>query len=241
MTTIFLKQITTFTKTIVKMDFQVKFDINDRIYLRNPENSEVGKLMVKKAIDLIYELGFEQFTFKKLAIEIHSTEATIYRYFENKHRLLLYILNWYWCYMEFLVTFKLENVTDKKERLKIIVHLLTHELAESTSKFDYNKSFLNQIVIAESSKVYLVKDVAEINRSEVFKPYKDLCAKIAEVISEYNSDYKYPRSLSTTLIETSHHQQYFSVNLPKLTDISSNKNSEFTSQFIEDFLFKVLG
>lgn len=222
------------------MEFQVKFDINEKIFLRNPESSEVGKLMVKKSIDLIYDLGFEHFTFKKLAIEINSTEATIYRYFENKHRLLLYILNWYWSYMEFLVTFKLENVIDKKERLKIIVNLLTHEFAESTNQFDYNKKLLNQIVIAESSKVYLVKEVSEINKNEVFKPYKDLCGKIAEVISEYNPKYKYPRSLSTTLIETSHHQQYFSVNLPKLTDISSKTNSEFTSQFIEDFLFKVL-
>ncbi|WP_031453286.1 TetR/AcrR family transcriptional regulator [Flavobacterium chungangense] len=222
------------------MEFQVKFDINDKIFLRNPESSELGKLMVKKSIDLIYELGFEQFTFKKLAVEIHSTEATIYRYFENKHRLLLYILNWYWSYMEFLVTFKLENVFDKKERLKIIVNLLTHEFAESTNQFDYNKKLLNQIVIAESSKVYLVKEVTEINKNEVFKPYKDLCSKIAEVISEYNSKYKYPRSLSTTLIETSHHQQYFSVNLPKLTDVSSKTNTEFTAQFIEDLLFKVL-
>lgn len=222
------------------MDFQVKFNINERIYLRNPENSEVGKLMVKKAIDLIFELGFEQFTFKKLAVEINSTEATIYRYFENKHRLLLYILNWYWCYMEFMVTFKLENVTDKKERLKIIVYLLTHELSESTNEFDYNKKFLNQIIITESSKVYLVKEVTEINKNEVFKPYKDLCSKIATVILEFNPNYKYPRSLSTTLIETSHHQQYFSINLPKLTDVTAKINSEFTSQFIEDFLFKIL-
>jgi hypothetical protein len=223
------------------MQFQVKFDINEKVYLRNPESSEVGKLMVKNAIDLIYLLGFEQFTFKKLAAEINSTEATIYRYFENKHRLLLYILNWYWCYMEFLVTFKLENVSDKKEKLKNIVYLLTHELSESASQFDYNKKFLNQIVITESSKVYLVKEVAEINKNEVFKPYKDLCSKIAEVITQYNSSYKYPRSLSTTLIETSHHQQYFSVNLPRLTDISSKNNAEYTSQFIEELLFKVLG
>jgi hypothetical protein len=232
---------TIFVKSLKNMDFQVKFNINDRTYLRNPESTEVGRLMVKRAIDLIYELGFEQFTFKKLAIEINSTEATIYRYFENKHRILLYILNWYWCYMEFLVTFKLENVKDKKDRLKIVIHLLTHELAESTSQFDYNKKFLNQIVITESSKVYLVKEVIEINKNEGFKPYKDLCAKIATVISDYNSKYKYPRSLSTTLIETSHHQQYFSINLPKLTDISAKRDSEFTSLFIEDLLFKVLG
>lgn len=223
------------------MDFQVKFAINEKIFLRNPESSEVGKLMVKKAIDLIFELGFEHFNFKKLAIEINSTEATIYRYFENKHRLLLYILNWYWCYMEFLVTFKLENVTDKKEQLKIIVHLLTHELAESTSQFDYNKKYLNHIVISESSKVYLVKEVAEINKDAVFKPYKDLCAKIAEVIISYNAGYQFPRSLSTTLIETSHHQQFFSVNLPKLTDISPGNKTDFANRFIEDLLFKALG
>lgn len=223
------------------MNFQVKFDINEKIYLRNPENSEVGKLMVKKSIDLIYELGFEQFTFKKLALEINSTEATIYRYFENKHKLLLYILNWYWCYMEFLVTFKLENVSDKKERLKIIIHLLTHELSESESPFDYNKRYLNHIVISESSKTYLVKEIIEINKNEVFKPYKDLCSKIAQIITDFNPKYQYPRSLSSTIIETSHNQQFFSVNLPKLTDISSKNNHEFTSQFIEDLLFKVLG
>ena len=222
------------------MDYQVKFDINEKIYLRNPEMSEIGKLMVKKAIDLIYELGFEQFTFKKLAIEIDSTEATIYRYFENKHRLLLYILNWYWCYMEFMVTLKIENVSDKKEQLKIIVQLLTHELSESDSQFDYNKKYLNQIVITESSKVYLVKEVAEINKHKVFKPYKDLCAKIAEVISAYSPNYKYPRSLSSTLIETSHYQQYFSRNLPKLTDVSTKNKVEFTSHFMHDFLFKIL-
>jgi AcrR family transcriptional regulator len=197
--------------------------------------------MVKKAIDLIYELGFEQFTFKKLAAEISSTEATIYRYFENKHRLLLYILNWYWCYMEFLVNFKLENISDKTEQLKIVVHLLTHEPSVSDNEFDYNKKYLNQIVIAESSKVYLVKEVAEINKNEVFKPYKDLCARIAEVITAYNPTYAFPRSLSTTLIETSHHQQFFSNNLPKLTDVATQTKTEFTSRFIEDFLFKILG
>ena len=232
---------TIFTKRIIKMNFQVKFEISEKIFLRNPESSEVGKLMVKKSIDLLYELGFEQFTFKKLALDINCTESTIYRYFENKHRLLLYILNWYWCYMEFLVIFKLENISNKKERLKIILNLLTHQLEESTNQFDYNKKFLHQIVIAESSKVYLVKDVAQINKNEVFKPYKDLCGKIAEAISSYNPNYQYPRSLSTTLIETSHHQQFFSINLPKLTDFSTKSNREFTNQFLEDLLFKVLG
>ena len=124
------------------MNFQLRFKINEKLFIRNPEGSELGNQIVKKAIDLIYNLGFEQFTFKKLAVEINSTEATIYRYFENKHRLLLYILNWYWCYMEFLLMMKLQNVSDKKEKLTIIIDLLTHELSESENQYDYNKKYL---------------------------------------------------------------------------------------------------
>ena len=122
-----------------------------------------------------------------------------------------------------------------------MVHLLTHELSSSANDFDYNKKYLNQIVIAESSKVYLVKEVTEINKNEVFKPYKDLCTRIAKVITAYNPGYEFSRSLSTTLIETSHHQQFFSANLPKLTDAKAENKAEFSNIFIEDFLFKVLG
>ena len=223
------------------MDFQVKFQVNDTIFLRNPENSVIGRDIVKKGIDLINEIGLEQFTFKKLAVLADTTEATIYRYFSSKHRLLLYILNWYWSYMEFLLVFRLQNITDTKKKLKIVVDLLTHELPENATDWDYNKKNLNQIVIAESSKAYLVKDVAEINKNEVFKPYKQLCAKIAEVISEYNPSYQYPKSLSSTLIETAHHQQFFSDFLPRLTDATSEIKAEFTTNFLEDLLFKSLG
>ena len=223
------------------MDFQVIFKVNNKIYLRDPEGSELGKQIIKGAIDLIYDLGFEHFTFKKLAIEIKTTEATIYRYFENKHRLLLYILNWYWSYLAYLVMFQLQNINDTKVKLKTIVHLLTHELPESAGRLDYNKNFLTQIVIAESSKVYLVKEVREINKNEVFKPYKDLCAKIAEVITAYNPGYKYPKSLSSTLIETANHQQFFSNFLPRLTDVGAIEDNEFTALFMDDLLFKILG
>ncbi|MCE7038846.1 TetR/AcrR family transcriptional regulator [Dyadobacter sp. CY312] len=222
------------------MEFQVSFHLNQSIYLRDPESTEIGRHIVKSAIDLIYKLGFEHFTFKKLAVEIHTTEATIYRYFENKHRLLLYILNWYWSYMEFLVVFRLQNVTDKKVKLKTITDLLTHDLPESSGRLDYSKKFLNDIVIAESSKVYLVKEVSEFNKNEVFKPYKDLCAQIAEVIKEYKPDYDYPHSLSSTLIETAHSQQFFCNFLPKLTDVKSQNKSEYTSDFLTSLLFKVL-
>lgn len=223
------------------MEFQVTFHFNQSIYLRDPESTQIGKHIVKSAIDLIYELGFEHFTFKKLAVLISTTEATIYRYFENKHRLLLYIINWYWSYMEFLVIFKLQNVTDHEVKLRTIVQLLTHELPESSGTLDYSKKYLNDIVISESSKVYLVKEVSEINKNQVFKPYKDLCAKIAQVIRDYNPEYAYPYSLSSTLIEAAHNQQFFCNFLPKLTDISSENTSDYTYDFLTNLLFKALG
>lgn len=222
------------------MDFKINFKVNSKLYLKDPESSELGREIVKSSIDLIYKLGFEHFTFKKLATEINTTEATIYRYFENKHRLLLYILNWYWSYMEFLVMFRLQNVTSKKEKLKIIVNILTNELPESSGLYNYNRSYLNHIVIAESSKAYLTHEVVEMNKEDVYRPYKDLCAKISEVIKEYNPKYKYPKSLSATIIETVHEQLFFSVNLPRLTDNAGKPNTEFTNQFIQDLLFKVL-
>lgn len=223
------------------MEFQLSFKVNNSICLRDPESSELGRQMVKKSIDLIYELGFEAFTFKKLATEIHTTEATVYRYFENKHRLLLYIVNWYWSYMEFLVMFKLQNLRDSKEKLITVVDLLTHELPESVGHLDYNKKYINHIVIAESSKVYLVKEVGEINKNDVFKAYKDLCGRIADIIRDCNPDYRYPRSLSSTLVEVAHQQQFFSVYLPKLTDDTEHGQESYTAHFLEDLLIKVLG
>lgn len=224
----------------IEMDFKLSFAINDAIYVRDPESTELGKRIVKSSIDLINSLGFENFTFKKLAAEVGTTEATVYRYFINKHRLLLYIITWYWCYIEFLLDFKLENIEDAGEKLKAIIYLFTHELPESSGGLDYNKKYLNQIVISESSKVYLVKDVKEINKSQVFKPYKELCAKIAAVISLYNPTYGYPKSLSSTIIETAHYQQFFSEHLPRLTDVQEKNKNEFTALFLEDLVFKLL-
>ncbi|MHA8080155.1 TetR/AcrR family transcriptional regulator [Aquirufa regiilacus] len=222
------------------MDYSLSFKVNENIYLRDPEGTELGKQIIKHAIELIHEIGFEHFTFKKLAIEMNTTEASIYRYFTNKHRLLLYILNWYWSYMEYLVVVQLEPIQDLRAKLERVVELFTHELPERLGQSDYNKNHLHQIVISESSKVYLVKEVKEINENEVFKPYKDLCARISELIKAYQPNYPYPHSLSTTLIETAHSQLFFSTHLPKLTDVQDLPKPSFVEQYLKDLVFKAL-
>jgi AcrR family transcriptional regulator len=222
------------------MQFQLSFNVNEQIYLRNPESTELGKDIIKHAIELINLIGFETFTFKKLAQEMGTTEASIYRYFENKHRLLLYILNWYWSYMEFLVMLKLQNVSDCKQKLITIIELLTDEKHYTTGGHDYNIQNLHHIVIAEGSKAYLVKEVDEINKTQVFKPFKDLSGIIADIIIAYKKDYKYPYSLSSTIIETAHDQIYFAAHLPRLTDVKQTKSKNFVQEYLLDTVFRIL-
>ena len=57
--------------------------LSDRYFLRDPLHTELGTNIVAQSILMIDQLGFEQFTFKKLAQPIGSTEASIYRYYST--------------------------------------------------------------------------------------------------------------------------------------------------------------
>ena len=41
--------------------------LNDRLFLRDPQDTELGRRLVGESVRLIDEIGLEQFTFKKLA------------------------------------------------------------------------------------------------------------------------------------------------------------------------------
>ena len=60
----------------------LKITINEKLYVKDPETSELGRNILKNSILLIDEIGFEAFTFKKLGEKIQSNESSIYRYFE---------------------------------------------------------------------------------------------------------------------------------------------------------------
>ncbi len=94
------------------MELQVKFKMNEHLYLRNPDESDLGRRIITNSVRMIGEMGFESFTFKKLATEIETTEASVYRYFENKHRLLVYLITWYWSWLEYKVMVSGVNTND---------------------------------------------------------------------------------------------------------------------------------
>ena len=100
------------------MELQLQIKMNEALYLRNPEQSELGKNIIMHSIIMIHKNGFEALTFKKLAKEIGTTEAGIYRYFENKHLLLTYVISWYWSWIEFQIVFQTKNIKSPKLKLK---------------------------------------------------------------------------------------------------------------------------
>jgi len=230
-----------FYESLTDMEFQVKFRVNEHLYLRDPETSAIGKSIVKNAIDLIYEIGFEQFTFKKLSQKISSTEATIYRYFSSKHKLLTYILNWYWSYLEFISKQRLLELKDPHRKMEKILEIITHNDETHDQIEDYDLSRLHNIVISESSKSYHVKDVDIINKEMVFNPLKSLCGFIADVISDASPDFAYPRSFASTLLETAHDQQFFSEHLPKLTDNAERKEHQrYVLNYLRHITFNLI-
>lgn len=222
------------------MDYTIHIKMNEKLYLRNPEQSELGRKIVKYGLEMITKLGFEEFTFKKLANAIHTTEAGIYRYFENKHKFLIYLSAYYWSIMEYRIVFGINNLSDTEKKIKKIIELLVIE-PESDEKSDFISSKLfYQLIMWEGSKAYLTRHIGTDNKDRLFKPYKDLCARFSSVITEYNPKFKFPHSLASTVVEMAHAQKFFKNNLPALTDFPNEKDNKKLLLFLENLVFSTI-
>ncbi len=219
------------------MEIQFKIKMNEGLFIRNPEDTELGRKILKYSVELIYKLGFEAFTFKKLAEDIDSTEAGIYRYFENKHKLLIYITAWYFGWIEYQIGFQTNNIKDPKVKLHKIISLLTTPIEDDKQTSYIDESLLHPVIVAEGSKAYLTKQVEQNNKLQFFQPYKDLCELIGNVILEYNPKYKFPKSLASTIVEIAHFQNFFMNNLSSLTDFSKKDKKNEIVEFVNNLVF----
>ena len=223
------------------MAIGIKVSLNDKLYIRDPQETTLGQKIIKQSILLIEEIGFESFTFRKLALKMESTEASVYRYFENKHMLLLYLVSWYWEWVGFLIDMNTRNISNPKEKLKVIIHTLIFAAKENPSIEYVNESVLHRIIISEGSKAYHIKTVDEENKEGFFKNYKDLTAKVALVISAINKDFPYPRTLASNLFEMANNHIYFAQHLPRLTDVKvEHEDFSEVEKMLEHFAFKIL-
>jgi len=216
-------------------NFQIK--VNEKTYLKNPETSELGKRIIEHSITLIDEIGFDAFTFRKLGVIISSNESSIYRYFENKHKLLLYLTSWYWAWMEYQIviqTFSISIATDKLEK---IISIITAKIENDSNFSHINEKLLNKIVINEYSKSFLTKEVDVENKEGYFSIYKRLITRIKDNIVEVSKEYPFPASLASTLVEGSLHQHFLADHFPTITDCGKQHSPK---EFYTNLIFNTL-
>lgn len=205
---------------------QLKPTINEALYQKDPNSSTLGMSIVTQSINLIDAIGLEDFNFKKLSTELNTTESSIYRYFENKHKLLMYLSSWYWQWLGYRLAYTIANVSATDEKLRRIIHLLVFPVEGFESLNGSDMLALKRIIISESLKVYLTKEVDTENMEGFFQSYKSFCNRIVEVVKELNPSYNYPSSLVSTLIEGIHLQKYFKAHMPSLNDAKKYEDLE---------------
>jgi hypothetical protein len=131
-----------------------------------------------------------------------------------------------------------KNIDLPEQKLKKTIHILTALPNPETDSLISNELALKNIIINESSKVLITKDVDEENKDGVFSVYKALVSNVAAIINEVNSDYKYPNMLASSMIEGSNQQRFFADHLPNLTNAKDDSN--FVESFYTDIIFKTL-
>lgn len=198
----------------------LKIEIPSGIYIKDPETSDLGKRIIENSIILIEEIGFENFNFKRLGKVIGSNESSIYRYFENKHKLLVYLSSWYWSWIEYNLVFSTHSIKDALEKLCSSIKILTQNIVDDKNTPYIDESVLNRIIISDFSKTLLTKDVDTENKEGFFLVYKRVINRLIEMILEVNPNYPYAKSLASSVVQGALHQHYLKDHFKTITNLS---------------------
>ncbi|MGJ3233416.1 TetR/AcrR family transcriptional regulator [Marivirga sp.] len=213
----------------------IKIELNPHLFQKDPDSSELGRKILSKSLEMIDDMGLENFTFGKLAKALCTTESSIYRYFESKHKLLLYFYNWYWSWIDLQLAFHTNNLSNTDSKLKRAIEVICKPDSEDKSISALNFQQLVNIVISESSKAYLTKEVDKENQFGLFLTFKKVSKRLADIMTEINPEFSYANTLASTSIVGILHQQYFALHMPSLSDIQYDRD-ELSNVFYQIIL-----
>ena len=215
----------------------LQIQVNEKIYLKDPQTSLLGRKIIQQSIVLMEEMGFENFTFKKLGEQISSNESSIYRYFESKHKLLIYLSSWYWGWMEYRLVFETNNIQNPMDKLKKAITIVTEKIEDDSKTEHINEAILNKIIIAEFTKTFHTKEVDQENKEGFFLVYKRVISRIIEMIQEVNPEYPFAKSLASSIVEGSLHQHFLKDHLKTITNCDENNSpTNFYINLVENTL-----
>lgn len=197
---------------------QVNVQVTEPVYLKDPQATELGRRIIGQSIELIDTLGLEKFTFGKLAAALGTAESSIYRYFENKHRLLIYLIGWYWSWREYKLVFDTANITDASERLERAVRSITEPVTEKGNFGYLDLGALYRIAVNESAKAYMTKEVEDELKEGCFSSFRSLCDRLRNMMLAVAPRHPYPALLASHVVDGSMIQRFFADHLPALTE-----------------------
>lgn len=201
-----------------KLLSNIRIQINPAIFIKDPESTELGRRILTESINLIDELGFDHFTFKKLGERIGSNESSIYRYFDNKHKLLMYLSSWYWSWIECKLVFSTSSIANSTEQLMKAITVVTQKIEDDVNTIHINESTLNRIIITEFTKTFLTKQIDEEIREGFFAVYNRVIKRIITMLTALAPDYPFAKSFVSDMVEGALHQHFLSLHLPSITD-----------------------
>jgi AcrR family transcriptional regulator len=223
------------------MSVSLAIHVPPALSLRNPEDTELGRSIVSHSIPLLFELGFDKFTFKKLSGRIGSPEASIYRYFSSKHQLLYYLTSWYWHWLLYLLKARTANVTDPKKRLKVALSVLLDAAKVDYSIPHIDEAKLHKLVVRDSGKAELDPATRDALARAANDGYSDFCAELAALIHTYKRGYPHPKTLAVSLIAVAHHLLSVGENFPRMIEVKAKPaNQGQLLDFLEKTAFGIL-
>jgi hypothetical protein len=96
---------------------------------------------------------------------------------------------------------------------------------------------LYKIIVNESSKSFLTKEVDSENNEGYFEIYKRLITRLSEMILAVKPAYSFSLSLASTILEGGLHQHFLKEHFPSVTNCEEDKTpTSFFLQLVENAL-----
>jgi len=224
------------------MGRRLSISVSPKTYLRNPEDTELGRNIISQGIELMSETGYQCFNFKNLAQMMGSTEASVYRYFENKYMLLMYLTSWYWEYLDLQIMLNTRNIDNSLRKLSLMVETIVQGVQSDITQDYFDVKKLHNIVVEQATKVTHSRKVEACDKAGMFENYKNLNNNISDILMECDPDFKYPTALASNIIRLAMDHKYYAEHICCLTDISDcretkmNQIEEMITYFLERLL-----
>jgi hypothetical protein len=126
------------------------------------------------------------------------------------------------------MVFTTSNIENPLNKLIKAITIVTENVIDDGETPHINEAILNRIVISEFTKTFLTKDVDLENKEGFFWVYKRIVNRLTIMITEVNPNYKFSKTLASSIVEGALHQQFLKQHLKTITNF---KEEDSVSEF----------